>query len=124
MPTDWIQRVALGCLIVLLGAVFIGGEAPGAGSLFPAPWDKLVHLLVFGSIGVLAALSAPMLPVAAIPPIVAAIGALDEFHQAFLPGRHAGLDDWLADIIGGMLALLIVARLRLVCASVPRSDQA
>lgn len=112
----------MGCLILLLGAIFIGGEAPGAGNLFAPPWDKVVHLLVFGSIGVLVALSFPAFPTAAILPIVAAIGATDEFHQTFLPGRQAGFDDWLADLAGGMLALLIVTRLRFVCSPVPRRD--
>lgn len=114
MPTDLGRGIALGCLILLLGAIFVGGEAPVAGKLFAAPWDKVVHLLVFGSIGVFVALSVPRLPAVAIPAIVATIGALDEFHQAFLPGRQAGFDDWLADLIGGVLVLLIVPRLRFV----------
>lgn len=116
--------MALGCLLLLLGAIFIGGEAPNAGILFPPPWDKLAHLLTFGSIGVLVALSAPALPVFAIPGIVAAVGALDEIHQAFLPGRQAGIDDWLADLAGGMLALLVLTRLRFMCAFVQRSEKA
>lgn len=124
MPTELIRRVALGSLILLIGAIFIGGEAPGAGSLFPPPWDKLAHLLAFSSIGILFALSAPALPAIAIPAFVAAIGALDEFHQIFLPGRQAGFDDWLADLAGGMLALLIVVRLRFVYASAAGQNKA
>lgn len=124
MPTELVRWVALGCLILLLGAIFVGGEAPGAGSLFAPPWDKLVHLLAFGSIGVFVALSAPALPATAILPIVAAIGAMDEFHQAFLPGRQAGLDDWLADLVGGMLALPIVTRLRFVYSPISGRDKA
>jgi len=120
MPTNLCRQVAPGCLILLLGAIYLGGEAPGAGSLFAPPWDKVVHLLAFGSIGVFVTLSFPAVPVAAIPLIVAAAGAADEFHQVFLPGRQAGFDDWLADLLGGMLALPIVAHLRLHHSSVPR----
>ena len=123
MPTESGRRVATVCLILLLGAIFVGGEAPGAGSLFAPPWDKLVHLLVFGSIGVFVALSVPTLPTIAILPIVAAIGASDEIHQLFLSGRQAGFGDWLADLVGGMLALLIATRLRFVYAAIPGRDK-
>jgi VanZ family protein len=39
------------------------------------------------------------------------IGALDEFHQTFTPGR-SGNDpwDWLADVTGGLLAAWIIGR--------------
>ena len=41
----------------------------------------------------------------AIVVFAAVIGALDEFHQSFTPGR-SGNDvwDWLADVTGGLLA--------------------
>ncbi|GEP41397.1 hypothetical protein BGE01nite_06880 [Brevifollis gellanilyticus] len=40
------------------------------------------------------------------------IGALDEFHQTFTPGR-SGNDpwDWLADVTGGLIAAWIVGRI-------------
>ncbi len=31
-------------------------------------------------------------------------GALDEWHQAFVPGREARLSDWLLDIVGSLVA--------------------
>jgi VanZ family protein len=34
-------------------------------------------------------------------------GASDEIHQIFVPGRRAGMDDWIADAMGIALALLI-----------------
>lgn len=34
--------------------------------------------------------------------VVALVGALDEFHQSFVPGRSGNdLFDWLADVAGG-----------------------
>ena len=36
------------------------------------------------------------------------VGAADEIHQHFLPGRVAGLDDWLADAVGAGLGLILV----------------
>ncbi|MES2598593.1 MAG: VanZ family protein [Verrucomicrobiota bacterium] len=42
------------------------------------------------------------------------IGALDEYHQTFTPGR-SGNDpwDWLADVTGGLIAAWIIGRLLL-----------
>lgn len=34
-------------------------------------------------------------------------GALDELHQMLIPGRIADFYDWLADIIGGSLGILL-----------------
>jgi VanZ family protein len=41
------------------------------------------------------------------------IGASDEFHQTFVPGRSGNdLGDWLADSLGGLLAFLISRKVR------------
>lgn len=34
-------------------------------------------------------------------------GASDEFHQYFVPGRMAGVDDWIADTLGTAFSLLL-----------------
>ena len=42
-------------------------------------------------------------------------GVTDEFHQMFVTNRHAGLDDWAADVLGattGVAIVLLVARIR------------
>ena len=35
----------------------------------------------------------------------AATGALDEWHQSFVPGREASVLDWAADVVGAVLGL-------------------
>lgn len=35
---------------------------------------------------------------------VSAFGASDEWHQSFVPGRFAGVDDWIADTLGAAVA--------------------
>ena len=80
--------------------------------LFPAPLDKVAHFATFGLIASLLWLSVlrgkPWLVIA----IVSAVGAADEFHQIFLPGRSAGLDDLAADIFAAVVitSLLDFAR--------------
>lgn len=36
--------------------------------------------------------------------------AADEWHQRWIPGRSSGVTDWIADVAGGTLALLVAAR--------------
>lgn len=35
-------------------------------------------------------------------------GATDEWHQSYVPGRYADIWDWVADIAGATLALLLL----------------
>lgn len=112
----WLQR-ALRVAAVLLAvglplALFIGGAQPVAVGLVPAPWDKLVHAAVFavlaGAIGYASGLRGRRMLVLAFCGAVA-VGALDEWHQMYLPGRSAGMDDLAADAVGaalGVVALL------------------
>jgi VanZ family protein len=42
-------------------------------------------------------------------------GLSDEFHQRFVPNRMSGLDDWAADTLGAItavVAVLLIARAR------------
>jgi len=37
-------------------------------------------------------------------------GALDEWHQSFVPGRDVSVADWGADIAGMIIGLLLFSR--------------
>jgi len=97
---------------MLTTALFIGGHQPGSGKLFPPPWDKVVHLFFYGSITTLAGLAFPKQSIPAIMLGAIALGIADEIHQIFVPGRHPGLDDLLADAIGICIATILVPILR------------
>ncbi|WP_189067987.1 VanZ family protein [Deinococcus radiotolerans] len=42
--------------------------------------------------------------------IAAWFGALDEVHQAFVPPREAGVQDWLFDVAGAWLGTRLAVR--------------
>ena len=42
---------------------------------------------------------------------VAVFGALDEWHQRFIPGRSTEFGDWVADSTGGVAGALVVSLL-------------
>ena len=113
-----LRVAAVFALILLMAGLFVGGAQPQAVGLFPVPWDKVVHLVFFmgvaGLIGIAFGgfrMSARALwAVASVGGV--AIGCADEFHQAFLPGRRAGIDDLLFDVLGATLGAWLVMRIR------------
>jgi VanZ family protein len=41
--------------------------------------------------------------------IASLYGASDELHQSFIPGRSPEIGDWVADTLGALIAVLLVA---------------
>ena len=67
--------------------------------------DKLLHGLVYTVLGVLTTRAARMTTtrgyvLAAVIGGIAIFGALDELHQAWIPGRYPSMADWWADALG------------------------
>lgn len=91
------------------------------GVQLPHPLDKLAHAAAFGALGFAAewamAKTRPDLPLykrhLLVFFAVSAFGALDECHQAFVPGRDADVLDWVADTIGGALGMAVISLSRL-----------
>ena len=81
------------------------------------PIDKVAHVGMYGMLGLLlvratltdtAQSAGPLGPLGRLLLLAAAIsslGAVDELHQLFIPGRAAEVGDWLADTIGGVCGL-------------------
>jgi len=94
--------------------LYVGGAQPVAVGLFPAPWDKLAHLLTFAVIGGAAGLAGGMrgwrMAVCCLAGALL-IGGMDELHQTFLPGRSASWADLAADAAGGLLGAAVLALL-------------
>ncbi len=82
------------------------------------PLDKIAH---FTSYGVLAALTLRATlgwhrwgTLAAVVAAIALFGAVDEWHQAFIPGRSTSLADWIADVSGAVVGTLVVRSVSLL----------
>ena len=107
----WSFPLAVAATIVWLSSQ---SQYPG-GLQLPPPLDKLAHLAVFAALawGLDLALqqNQPGLPLyrrhLLVFVAVSGFGATDEWHQFFVPGRACELGDWLADTLGGALALLV-----------------
>lgn len=105
-------RAAAALTVILVGVgLYVLGAQPVAVGLFSAPWDKLAHMATFALVGAATGLASGKLGWrAAVCCVAGAIvmGAVDEWHQASLPGRQS---DWLdlgADAAGGLLGAVLL----------------
>ncbi len=111
---------ALLSLLVLVPALFVLGAKPIAVGLIPVPWDKLVHFVLFALLAMLAGLSGGLLRWQGRTVLLLAffgavlVGALDEWHQVYLPGRSAGWDDFAADVLAALVGVGVLVWFRLV----------
>lgn len=78
-------------------------------------WDKLLHAIVYTGLAVLVfrALAGEGLgrwrAVGLTILIVSTYGALDEWHQSFVPMRNSDVRDWLTDTLAGAIGSLAYA---------------
>lgn len=79
--------------------------------------DKVTHAALYAVLATLVVRALP--PERRTPPTLAlvlvgisAFGWADEWHQQFIPGRGREIADWLADSVGGALAILTTSALR------------
>ncbi len=105
---------ALWAAVLFLLSELQGGD-DGLLGVLPAGADKLAHLGLYLILGLLLAWGKTRTGFAG-PAILllimgAGYGALDEWHQSFVPGRDVSAGDWLADTAGVALGLLLFSSL-------------
>ena len=106
-------RIAAALLFLAMATgLFVGGAKPVAVDLFPWPWGKLVHALTFGVLTMTVGIASgkqglSMLAMGFVSSV--AVGALDEWHQTYLPGRHGQMSDVGFDAIGAALGVIFLA---------------
>ena len=101
------SRLGLAVVVGIFLLLFGFGSTSASGNLVAAPWDKVVHLAVFATLAIGLRAILPAWSIFLIAALSLGIGAADELHQYFVPTRHPGLDDWLADAVGTLCGLLL-----------------
>jgi VanZ family protein len=108
MPIERLAA-AIFAAAIICGVVTVGGIA------FNDPWDKLAHFIVFSSLTVCLwrATEMPMLAIAA----ALLLGGMDEWRQAYIPGRFSDAKDFVADACAVLsTATLLFMQRKTVCA--------
>jgi VanZ family protein len=110
------RRVYLTLLVLWVGFTFLLTSLPNPEFEVPLPFaDKLAHFGFYGVTGFLCAMwrreSGRPAGRAALFALgfVAFVGAVDEGHQHWIPGRSMNVFDWLADTAGGGIGGLFSA---------------
>ena len=105
-------RLNLWLPVVLWAAViFTFSSIPSLGTGL-GTWDvalrKLAHAAEFGVLGALLYRALKREPLAIL--LGSAYAVSDEFHQAFVSGRHGSPLDWLIDTAGVVLGVILYSR--------------
>ncbi|MGQ0614019.1 MAG: VanZ family protein [Planctomycetaceae bacterium] len=111
----WTPAALWALLLLLLGSL-PASRLPRGGILDLPHLDKAIHAGLYALLGLLAARP---LPGARRAPLLGAalaacllVGLLDEWNQSGVAGRQADPADLAADLAGGALGALVLARLR------------
>lgn len=81
----------------------------------PHPIDWIGHFGLYFGLGALITRAAsirgwPARRLVWVALALSALGALDELHQLFIPGRDCQLSDWIVDTLGGSLGVFVGSR--------------
>lgn len=103
-------------VLLAMGAIFYQSHQPGNSFSLPEidHVDKLLHSLVYAVLALAFLFALPPQWRRQRPWLAGWVtvlfcllyGISDEVHQAFIPGRHAGIDDLAADVAGDLLAVV------------------
>lgn len=109
------QFAAVLLALGILTGLFVLGAQPVAVNLIPSPWDKLAHGAIFAllacGIGVASGLDGRHRLLFAVA-TAGLVGAVDEWHQMYLPGRQASWGDLAADVVGSIAGAIVLAMSR------------
>ena len=108
MVTDW------GPAVVWAGVLFFLSEGDSSGFTIPLGADKVVHGALYLVLGLTLSWAGyrggSAIPMSVLILVGIGYGALDEWHQSFVPGRDPSVGDAVADAIGVLAGFAIFRR--------------
>ncbi|MFT2718579.1 VanZ family protein [Deinococcus sp. A31D244] len=95
--------------LLIMGAIWSLSSAPQTpGPSLEHPKDWIAHFSAYLALAFTLARATGRRGAALV--LAAWFGALDEAHQAFVPPREAGVQDWLFDVAGAWLGSWLALR--------------
>ena len=110
---NWIRGGCIAAAVFMAATLFLGASEIGRVNSVPPLGHKVEHFLYYGVMAFLIAsgLGRRWFWLALL--FVPLIGALDEWHQLYVPGRNASAIDWLVDAAGTGVA--VFAYVKIMC---------
>ena len=118
--------------VAYISGIFLFADSSVVSDLAPFNPESLLHIPLYGILTLLLVFS--VLPYSThsadlthltysthltrliFPGVIAVVVAIaDEIHQAYVPGRNASVYDVLLDVVGILLCLFVIWRLKLRC---------
>ncbi len=103
----WVRGGCVLAAFVMAVTLFVEADAVAKMPPFPSLFDKVVHFAYYGTMAALLVhglgLRWLIVPLILVP----VIGAADEWHQFYVPGRDASVFDWMADEFGTVFAAVL-----------------
>ncbi|WP_420595236.1 VanZ family protein [Deinococcus sp.] len=97
--------------LTLMGLLWWLSSRPDPiGLPLPHPLDWIAHFFSYAALGFCASRASGSWATGWL--IASWFGAFDEVHQAFVPGREAGIGDWWFDLLGSGLGSWLATRSR------------
>ena len=110
-PPDALRALCIAAFMAVLVQLFLLDEPRFVKVLTNMTWDKMCHALAYGSFAMLLWVGVGFRSPVGNWLAVVTVGALDEFHQLFVPGRDAEILDVVADAVGAAIVTYILHRL-------------
>jgi VanZ family protein len=89
----------------MAATLFFGAQEIGKINAVPHWAHKVEHFCYYGFMALLLAYGLGRrwfwIALLAVP----MVGAIDEWHQLYVPGRHSSVYDWMADVAGTAVAI-------------------
>jgi VanZ family protein len=103
--SKWIRGGCVAAAFFMAAVLFLGAKEIGKVNTLPPYVHKVEHFLYYGIMALLLAhgLGKRWFWIALLA--VPLVGALDEWHQFYVPGRGSSAWDWLTDLVGAGVAV-------------------
>jgi len=106
----WIRAGCIVVAILMAATLFFDAYEIGKVNFVPYVFHRLEHFVYYGGMAFLIACGLGRRWFWIVLLAVPLIGALDEWHQFYTPGRSSSVYDWLTDVLGTLVAVFLYYR--------------